>query len=95
VYAIKLAKGQSLVANLTSSLPLGRMQLWSPGTTHVGDTRAVIANRAARSTPVGGEQRLEFEAPRAGRYFLQVRVGNPTRERPVYDLSVAKPRSVA
>jgi hypothetical protein len=94
VYAIKLAKGQSLVANLTSSLPLGKMQLWSPGTTHVGDSRAVLANRAARSSPVGGDQRLVFQAPAAGKYFLQVRVGNPTRERPIYGLAITKPRSV-
>ena len=59
--------------HLTSSIPLGKMQLWTPDTTHVGDDRAVLANRAARSIPVGEQQRLFFQATVAGKYFLQVR----------------------
>ncbi len=93
VYAIKLAKGESLVAELRSTLPLGKMQLWTPGTTHVGDQRGILGNRAARSAPVGGQQRLAFVAPVTGKYFLQVRVGSPTHDRPVYQLSVEKQRS--
>ena len=90
VYAIKLAKGESLFAHVTSSIPIGKMQLWTPDTTHVGDQRGVLGNRAARSDSVGGQQRLVFQAPVAGKYFLQVRVGLPTRNRAVYQLSVAK-----
>ena len=86
VYAIKLRRGESLFAHLTSSIPLGKMQLWTPGTTHVGDPRACSANRAARSTPVGEQQRLVFRRAVAGKYFLEVRVGAPTQERPVYQL---------
>ena len=93
VYAIKLAKGQTLFAHLTSTLPLGKMQLWAPRTTHVGDRRGILGNRAARSAPVGGQQRLAFVAPVAGKYFLEVRAGSPTRDRPVYQLSVSKQRS--
>jgi subtilisin family serine protease len=92
VYAIKLAKGETLVVRLSSTLPLGKMQLWTPDTTHVGDQRGILGTRAARSAPIGGEQRLAFRAPVAGKYFLQVRVGIPTRDPPVYRLSVAKQR---
>jgi hypothetical protein len=93
VYAIKLARGQTLVARLSSTIALGKMQLWTPDTTHVADMRGILGNRAARSAPVGGEQRLVFRAPAAGKYFLQVKVGTATWERPVYLLTVTKQRT--
>jgi subtilisin family serine protease len=92
VYAIKLQKGESLFAHLSSTIPLGRMQLWTPDTTHVGDPRGILGNRAASSAPVGGQQRLVFDAPAAGTYYLLIRVGAPTRQRPLYALSIAKQR---
>ena len=64
------------------------MQLWAPGTTHVGDLRATLGNGAVRTPAVSARERLDFRAPKAGTYYLAVRVGRPTRERPVYRLSI-------
>jgi subtilisin family serine protease len=89
VYSVRLAAGELLTVRLSSSLPLGRMQLWAPGTTHVGDQRATLASRAARAAEVSGQQQLSFRARRAGTYYMVVWVGNPTRDRPVYRLSVS------
>jgi subtilisin family serine protease len=88
VYSIKLAKGDVLTAHLTSSIPLGRLQLWSPGTVHIGDLRATLSQRAPSSPAASGVQQLAYRASRAGTYYLSVRVGRPTRARPVYRLAV-------
>jgi subtilisin family serine protease len=90
VYSIKLRAGEILSARLSSSLPIGRMQLWAPGTTNVGDQRATLADGARRTPAVAARERLDFRARAAGTYYLAVRVGKPTRERPVYNLTVAK-----
>jgi subtilisin family serine protease len=87
VYSVKLAAGDILSVRLTSSIPVGRIQLWAPGTTHVGDVRATLST-AARKAAVSAREHLDFRAPKAGTYYLAVRVGRPTRDRPVYKLAV-------
>jgi subtilisin family serine protease len=94
VYAVKLAKGQRLVATLESTIALGRMQLWAPGTTNVGDQRGTLANGAAPAD-AGGRQQLQYRASAAGTYYLQVRVAAPSYNRPVYELTVEKQRTTA
>ena len=89
VYAIPLRKGEALTANLSSTIPLGRMQLWAPGTTHIGDLRATLSNGTGRLPAVSARERLAYRAMRAGTYYLAVRVGRPTRDRPVYKLTLA------
>jgi subtilisin family serine protease len=89
VYAVQLAAGDILSARLTSTIPLGRMQLWAPGTTHVGEPRATLTSGAPRSAAVSARERLDFRARKAGTYYLALRAGNPTRERPVYRLTLA------
>ena len=88
VYSIRLAKGETLSASLKSTIPLGRMQLWAPGTTHVGDLRATLANATTRTPAVSAREHLAFRAPTTGRYYLALRAGRPTRDRPVYRLTV-------
>ena len=75
---------------LQSSLPVGRMQLWAPGTTGVGDQRSTLSKQSGGGTARG--QQISFNAPVVGTYFLEVRAGNPTRDRPVYELTVAQKR---
>ena len=65
------------------------MQLWAPGTTHVGDLRATLGNTARGVPAVSARERLDYRAQRAGTYYVAVRVGRPTRNRPVYSLTMA------
>ena len=44
-----------------------------------GPPREVLASRAARSTEVGGQQRLGYVAPVAGTYYLEVAIGGTSR----------------
>ena len=69
------------------------MQLWAPGTTHVGDLRATLGNGAGRTPAVSARERLDFRVTTAGTYYLALRAGGPTRERPVYQLSVVTRRA--
>ena len=93
VYSIRLAKGETLTASLRSTIPLGRMQLWAPGTTHVGDLRTTLAKGASRAPAVSARERLAFRASTAGRYYLALRAGGRTRDRPVYQLTVQTRRA--
>ena len=66
------------------------MQLWAPGTTHVGDLRATLGNAARGAPAVSARERLDYRAQRAGTYYVAVRVGRPTRNRPVYRLTAMR-----
>jgi len=93
VYAVKLAKGETLGVELTSSIPVGRLVLWKPRTVGLGGNRQPLGYRAARSATGGNREQLTYRATAAGTYFLQVRVAEPTRARPVYRLTLAKQRA--
>ena len=48
--------------------------LWSPGTTHIDDlaSRRRVARQSARP---GAREWLSYRAPRAGTYYVQVKLG--------------------
>jgi subtilisin family serine protease len=52
------------------------LELWRPGTSHV-DTAQSARQLAASSTAPGAVQRLVFEAPKRGWYYLEVRCASP------------------
>jgi serine protease len=86
VYALRLQAGQRLYARLTAAgKPRIVLELWGPGTT---DLTAPAARPLARSTTVGAEQRLSFQAPATGTYDIAASVSSPTRERAVYRLAI-------
>jgi subtilisin family serine protease len=91
VYSIRLAKGSTLFARLGLASPSGtRLFLWKPGTTDVTlPARMLTADRAARSIAVSGQQRLGYRVPATGTYYVEVKVGTPTRMPDRYRLSVA------
>jgi len=95
VYALKLTKGQALSVLVTSKIRLGRLVLWNPATVQLTGGRVPLSNRAARSATVGGSERLSYQATTTGTYYLQVKVAEPTRARPVYDLTVVKEPAAA
>jgi hypothetical protein len=92
VYSIELRKGDELFARLGLASPAGNtLLLWKPGTAAVHGTPAqVLADRAARSVAVTGQQRLGYVAPADGTYYLEVRAGGPSRAADRYELSVAR-----
>jgi hypothetical protein len=93
VYAVKLAAGETVFVHVTSTIPVGKVLLWKPNTAHVASERVQLSNRAARSATAGSQARLTYRAPVAGTYYLEVKVGEPTRGRPSYQLSLAKQRA--
>ncbi len=90
VYAITLRQGDELFARLSrrNAAPTA-LELWKPGTLHVAGSSALAADRAARSTSVGGQQRLSFTAPVSGTYYVEVRLTVPIRAVDAYTLALA------
>ena len=90
VYAITLRRGDELFARLSrrNAAPTA-LELWKPGTLHVTGSSALAADRAARSTSVGGQQRLSFTAPVSGTYYVEVRLTVPIRAVDAYTLALA------
>ena len=88
VYSLVLRKGEKLFARLTPGARLG-LVLWKPGTVSVSPPRAVTADQAVVAKRVGGQLRLAYVAPVRGIYFLQVKVGVPSRMPTRYHLAVA------
>jgi hypothetical protein len=91
VYSIHLNRGAELFARLGRGSPFqNALLLWRPGTTTVnGSPEQVRVDRAARSIMVSGQERLAYVASTTGVYYLEVKVGGPTRAADVYALSVA------
>ena len=86
VYALRLRSGQRLYARLTAARDARiTLELWGPGTT---DLTAPGASTLARSTTVGAQQRLSFQAPATGTYDIAATDTRATRERAVYQLAV-------
>jgi hypothetical protein len=90
VYAIALQKGRRLFARLSSSAGDGvKLVLWKPGTKSVDGLSDSVSGQAARSTAVAGQERLEFDVPASGVYYLEAKLVRPIRDRVVYTLAVA------
>ncbi|HET8953102.1 MAG TPA: S8 family serine peptidase [Solirubrobacteraceae bacterium] len=76
VYAIRLKRRQRVFASLRG--PAGtdaNLILWQPKTAHVDDlaSLALVARQAARPGP---REYLAYRAPRAGTYYVQVKLGS-------------------
>jgi subtilisin family serine protease len=75
VYAIRLRRGQPVYLSVRG--PAGHdtnLILWKPGTTHVDDLASVrrVARQSARPGP---REYLSYRAPKAGIYYVQVKLG--------------------
>ena len=90
VYRVYLQKGRRLFARAT---PRGagdlRMTVWAPGTERVDrlDAQRLLV---AQSTLAGAQSRVAYRAKQTGLYYLELKVGRPTREPLVYRLAVAR-----
>ena len=76
VYAIKLKRRQKVFVSVRG--PAGtdtNVILWRPGTRHVDDfgSLRLVARQAARPGP---NEYLSFRASKAGRYYVQVKLGS-------------------
>jgi thermitase len=88
VYAIKLRRGQPVYVSVRG--PRGtdtNLVLWRPATKSVDDLRS-LSRLAAQSARPGPREYLSFRAPRAGWYFVQVKLGSRGAGR--YRLTVVK-----
>jgi subtilisin family serine protease len=88
VYAIRLRRGQPVFASLRG--PAGtdtNLILWQPGTKRVDDlgSLALVARQSARPGP---REWLQYRAPVAGTYYVQVKLGS--RGAGKYKLAIVK-----
>jgi len=75
VYATRLRRGQPVYVSVRG--PPGNdtnLILWSPGTKHVNDL-ASIGRVARQSARPGSREYLSYRAPKAGTYYVQVKLG--------------------
>ena len=75
VYAIRLRRGQPVYVSVRG--PPGHdtnLILWKPGTKHIDDL-ASIKRVLRQSARPGSREYLAFRAPRAGTYYVQVKLG--------------------
>jgi subtilisin family serine protease len=75
VYAFRLRKGGRVVATLSGGRPGPNVNLvlWKPGTKRIGQARALQSSNG----PGKFEVIRYFRAPRAGVYFIQVKIVEP------------------
>ncbi len=88
VYAIKLRLGQSVFASVRGPAATDtNLILWKPAATEVDDLRrrTLVARQSARPGP---RDYLAHRAPRAGWYFVQVKLSSPGAGR--YSLTIVK-----
>ncbi|HET9507100.1 MAG TPA: hypothetical protein VFO81_04080, partial [Gaiellaceae bacterium] len=88
VYAIKLRRGQPVYVSVRGPRSTDtNLVLWRPGTRSVDDLRS-LTRRARQSARPGPRDWLSYRAPRAGWYFVQVKLGSRGAGR--YRLTVVK-----
>jgi Subtilase family len=76
VYKIRLRRGQRMYVGLTGPPRTDvNLMLWRPGTTHVDDLRRQH-RRVTQSARPGPREWLAYRAPRAGLYYLQVKIAS-------------------
>ena len=89
VYRVYLQKGSRLFARVTPASGTVPMSLWAPGTKRV-DTLDAQGLLVAQSRVVGAQSRIGYRATRTGTYYLELRLGHPTRDPLAYRLAVAR-----
>ena len=90
VYSIYLRKGQGVYVGLVPlTQPSGDLglALWLPATRSIDDVHS-LRMRVRTSARPGGRQYFSYRAPKAGSYYVQVRMSSPGTAR--YRLTVAK-----
>jgi hypothetical protein len=88
VYAVKLKRGQPVYASVRGPAATDtNLILWKPGTRRVDDLASLrlIVRQSARPGP---RENLSYRAPRAGIYYVQVKLGSRGSGR--YRLSIVK-----
>ena len=77
VYAIRLRKNGRLAATLDGKAEVDmNLFLWRPETTRIKDARS-LSGAVARSRGPAADEFVNFRAPRAGVYFLHVKMSEP------------------
>jgi Subtilase family len=93
VYSITLTRGRRVFARLTPPARTAmKLVLWKPKTRRVEGLRVPLANRAAQSARIGGQERLAYTATAPGTYYLEVKLVAPTQDPVTYRLGVAARR---
>jgi hypothetical protein len=93
VYSITLTRGRRVFARLTPPARTAmKLVLWKPKTQRVEGLRVPLANRAAQSARIGGQERLAYTATVPGTYYLEVKLVAPTQDPVTYRLGVAARR---
>jgi subtilisin family serine protease len=93
VYKLTLRSGQRLYARLSpSGAASTKLVLWKPGTQSIDDFRVPLGNQAAQATAVGAQQRLAFDVPSTGVYFVEVKLLRQSRAPVDYTLALATQR---
>ncbi len=91
VYRVYLQKGHTLFARATpvrgGSVRMS-MSVWAPGTLRV-DGLDAQRSLVAQSRLVGMQSRVAYRATRTGTYYLELRLGRPTRNPLAYRLALA------
>ena len=78
VYAVHLKRGQRLrLALFGEEGDQLTLVVWRPGTRRLDDVRYPTSRWVARSVLPGSHDKLRLRAPRAGRYFVQVKITEP------------------
>ncbi|MGH3001910.1 MAG: S8 family peptidase [Gaiellaceae bacterium] len=90
VYRVHLNAHARLYAHLDrAGDAVVKLALWLPGTTRV-DGLSTASGRVAQSRRVGSQVRLAYRAPKAGTYYLEIRLVSKTRDPVQYRLSLAR-----
>ena len=88
VYGVRLRRGQPVYISVRG--PPGHdtnLIVWSPGTRHIDDL-ASIRRVVRQSARPGAKEWLSYRAPKAGIYYVQVKLG--TRGAGRYKLVIVK-----
>ena len=91
IYGVPLHKGQRVFVGMTGTNPDVDLSLalWLPETRSVQDVHHLRLRVRVSARP-GSRQYLSYRAPKAGTYFLQVRISSEGSS--AYRLSIAKGR---
>jgi hypothetical protein len=89
VFGIRLEKGQRVYVGLTAAEPGAdlNLALWLPKTRSIEDVRSTRFRVRVSARP-GGREYFSYRAPKAGEYFIQVRISVPGVVR--YRLAIVK-----
>jgi hypothetical protein len=91
VYRVRLLRGQKLYAHLTPDVVAHvALALWSPKTKLVEGIDADLNDRLLEGHRIGDQTRLAYRAPKAGTYYLELKLLTKSRNVVPYRLALAR-----